>query len=161
MTTQPAPWQQGLPEAKPEIKPAAIHSEEWIKPPEAKPIIIDTKPYEPELPSLTRLPSLIQTNQGIFDKADRAYQKRRAELTIQAFTRPMFPGKKDGEGLRPASNDTERDAAVQMVLLFDEQLDQLADRREMALRVLMGNKNAFEAAKITAQLEIAQTKKEN
>jgi hypothetical protein len=73
----------------------------------------------------------------------------------------MFPGKKDGEGMRPASNDTERDAAVQMVLLFDEQLDQLADKREMALRVLMGNKNAFEAAKLTAQLEISNNKKDN
>jgi hypothetical protein len=102
---------------------------------------------------ITRLlngPVDIRDYQDMFDKADRAYKTRLADLTIQAFSAQLFPGK-DGQ-MVAASNDKQRDAAVDQVTSTDSHLVQLAINREIALRNLSHARNTFEGAKLAAQL---------
>lgn len=90
--------------------------------------------------------------QATFDVADRLYKARLAQITIGAFNVPLFPGKKEGEPMRAASNDTERDAAVAHMIANDVTLIDLVQEREAALRSLSYAKNRFEAARLIAGL---------
>ena len=107
---------------------------------------------------LLALPEMIRAAQADFDQADFGYREALAKVTIRAFSEPLFPGKKDGEGLRPASNDTEREAAIERLATTDSALIIVAQQREVALRTLMVAKNEFEAVKLVTQLLIAQSK---
>lgn len=107
---------------------------------------------------LLALPEMIRTAQADFDQADFTYRQTLASITIRAFSEPLFPGKKEGEGLRPASNDTEREAAIEKLATSDSALIITAQQREITLRALMQVKNEFEAVKLVAQLVIAQSK---
>lgn len=107
---------------------------------------------------LLALPEMIRTEQASFDQADFNYRSALASITIRAFSEPLFPGKKEGEGLRCASNDTEREAAISRLATTDSELMIAAQRREIILRALMQVKNEFQAAQLVAQLLIAQSK---
>ena len=107
---------------------------------------------------LLALPEMIRAAQADFDQADFGYREALAKVTIRAFSEPLFPGKKDGEGLRPASNDTEREAAIERLATTDSALIIVAQQREVALRTLMVAKNEFEAVKLVTQLLVAQAK---
>ena len=107
---------------------------------------------------LLNLPAEIGQWQADFDATDRAYKAQLAETTIRAFSAPLFPCKKEGEGNRPASNDTEREAAVAQLVATDGKSITLATEREAALRMLQQVKNQFEAVKIAAQLLISAGK---
>lgn len=107
---------------------------------------------------LMGLPSEIGQWQADYDATDRAYKAYLAEVTIRAFSAPLFPGKKDGEPNRPASNDTEREAAIAQLVGTDPKLITLAVERESALRMLVQVKNQFEAVKLAAQLMAATIK---
>lgn len=107
---------------------------------------------------LLALPEMIRNEQASFDAADFTYREALARITIRAFSEPLFPGKKEGEGLRPASNDTEREAAISRLATTDSELMIAAQRREIMLRALMQVKNEFQAAQLVAQLLIAQSK---
>ena len=97
-------------------------------------------------------PATIQTCQRSYDDADRAYKTRLVDLTLKAFAEPLFPGKKPEDGLRPASNEDERAAAVDKLCASDVQLITFAQQREAALRDLIGARNQFEGGKLIAQL---------
>ena len=107
---------------------------------------------------LMGLPGEIGQWQADYDATDRAYKAYLAEVTIRAFSAPLFPGKKDGEPNRPASNDTEREAAIMQLVGTDPKLITLAVERESALRMLVQVKNQFEAVKLAAQLMAATIK---
>jgi len=107
---------------------------------------------------LLALPEMIRNEQASFDAADFTYREALARITIRAFSEPLFPGKKEGEGLRPASNDTEREAAISRLATTDSELMIAAQRREIMLRALMQVKNEFQAAKLVTGLLIAQSK---
>jgi hypothetical protein len=107
---------------------------------------------------LLALPEMIRNEQASFDAADFTYREALARITIRAFSEPLFPGKKEGEGLRPASNDTEREAAISRLATTDSELMIAAQRREIMLRALMQVKNEFQAAQLVAQLLISQSK---
>ena len=96
--------------------------------------------------------------QAEYDKQDFIYREQLAQITLRAFSVPLFPGKKDGEGLRCASNDTEREAAISRLATTDSELMIAAQRREIMLRALMQVKNEFQAAQLVAQLLISQSK---
>lgn len=101
---------------------------------------------------LLALPAQIMMAQAEYDKQDFIYREQLAQITLRAFSVPLFPGKKDGEGLRCASNDTEREAAIQHLATTSAGLITSAQMREIALRSLMQVKNEFEAIKYTIQL---------
>ena len=101
---------------------------------------------------LLALPTQIMMAQAEYDKQDFIYREQLAQITLRAFSVPLFPGKKDGEGLRCASNDTEREAAIQHLATTSAGLITSAQMREIALRSLMQVKNEFEAIKYTIQL---------
>lgn len=107
---------------------------------------------------LLSLPRQIEAAQAEFDKHDFYYREALATITIRAFSEPLFPGKKDGEGLRAASNDTEREAAIQRLATTNERIITSADLRNIALRELMRLKNEFEATKLIALLMISSSK---
>lgn len=103
-------------------------------------------------------PQRIADAQHDFDITDRMYQARLTELTIAAFSKPLFPGKKPEDPLRPASNDTEREAAINQMLSNDLGMIDLARQRDTALRTLIRERNEFEALKLVAQLRISAGK---
>lgn len=97
-------------------------------------------------------PEAICDKQEAFDQADRVYKSHLTELTIKAYNTPLFTGKKGAEGLVPASNDPEREAAIDSLCSTDPRMLPLAITRETALRELMREKSRFEAAKLIAAL---------
>lgn len=103
-------------------------------------------------------PLRITDAQRDFDIVDRMYQARLTELTIAAFSKPLFPGKKPEDPLRPASNDTEREAAINQTLSNDLNMIDLARQHDTALRMLILARNEFEALKLVAQLRISAGK---
>lgn len=107
---------------------------------------------------LLALPEMIRNEQASFDAADFTYREALARITIRAFSEPLFPGKKPEDGMRCASNDTEREAAISRLATTDSELMIAAQRREIMLRALMQVKNEFQAAQLVAQLLIAQSK---
>jgi hypothetical protein len=110
--------------------------------------------HPPDDPFLKRLlwgPGDILEKQAAFDEADRAYKTRLAALTLDAFRAPLFPGKKDGDPMRPAGNDAERDAALDSLASTDPQLVVLVQARELAQRELSLARNLFEGAKYAVQ----------
>ena len=131
----------------PNSAPAAVPATNTVK---FREVTMDTLVRQ-----LLNLPAEIGQWQADFDATDRAYKAQLAEITIRAFSAPLFPGKKEGEGNRPASNDTEREAAVAQLVATDGKLITLATEREAALRMLQQVRNQFEAVKIAAQLLIS------
>ena len=117
-------------------------------------------PAQPAQPSqqdilitrLLALPEMIRNEQASFDAADFTYREALARITIRAFSEPLFPGKKPEDGMRCASNDTEREAAISRLATTDSELMIAAQRREIMLRALMQVKNEFEAIKYAIQL---------
>lgn len=107
---------------------------------------------------LLALPQMIRIAQTSFDKADFCYREALALITIRAFSEPLFPGKKPEDGMRCASNDTEREAAIERLATTNERVITAAQHREFALGDLMQLKNEFEAAKLVAQLLISSSK---
>ena len=101
---------------------------------------------------LLALPEMIRNEQASFDAADFTYREALARITIRAFSEPLFPGKKPEDGMRCASNDTEREAAISRLATTDSELMIAAQRREIMLRALMQVKNEFQAAQLVAQL---------
>jgi len=100
---------------------------------------------------LLESPTYIANEQILLDKVNREYQARIAKLSIEALSKPLFPGKKPEDGMRAASNDTERDLAIQLVLTSDPELVELTADREDFSRQLAYYRNRFEGAKIAAQ----------
>lgn len=96
-------------------------------------------------------PLYILDAQRAFDQADRAYQTKLASLTIAAFSAPLFPGKEPGT-TRCASNDKEREAAIDKLITSDPDLINFAQTREQELRLLQYARNKFDGARIAAQL---------
>ncbi len=107
---------------------------------------------------LLALPEMIRAAQGDFDKADFSYREALAKVTIRAFSEPLFPGKKPEDGMRPASNDTEREAAIERLATSDSNLIIVTQQREITLRNLIVAKNEFDAVKLVTQLLISQSK---
>ena len=97
---------------------------------------------------LLALPTQIMMAQAEYDKQDFIYREQLSQITLRAFSVPLFPGKKDGEGLRCASNDTEREAAIEHLATTNAGLITAAQMREIALRALMLVKNEFQAAQL-------------
>ncbi len=106
--------------------------------------------YEMIIDLLINTPCHILMAQSAYNEADRAYQIRLAEVTINALSAAIFPGK-DG-ALRAATNDTERAAAVDKLTATDERLTTLRIQRESALTVLQYHKNVFDGAMRAARL---------
>lgn len=102
---------------------------------------------------LLNSPDNIRDAQARFDEADRAYKARLANLSLEAVSLPLFVAK-DGSK-RTASNDTERELAVEQAVANDALLIRLAQTREATLRELMHARNTLESAKTLAQLLIA------
>ncbi len=94
----------------------------------------------------------IETLQETFDHEDRLYQTLLTKLSFEALTASIFPGKKEGEAMRAASNDSERETAVKYVCAADPAFVEQAIRRETALRKLQAEKTRYEGAKIVATL---------
>lgn len=101
---------------------------------------------------LLALPAQIMMAQAEYDKQDFLYREQLAQITLRAFSVPLFPGKKPEDGMRCASNDTEREAAINHLATTHAGLITAAQMREIALRSLMQVKNEFEAIKYTIQL---------
>jgi len=142
--------------AKPaEVKPEPATTEtpyRWTEPASQKKV---TESHIELIKVLLDLPFRIAEAQKEFDAINRKWLLRKVELTIQAYTTPIFPGKKAEDGMRCASNEAERETAIDKVTLTDDLFATLSDEREAALRTLMLHKNHFEADKLTAQLEAA------
>ena len=75
---------------------------------------------------LLTAPQKIIELQAALDLIEGDFQTMLAHLTLRAYNEPLFPGKKEGEALRIASNDDERKLAVQLLSLFEVHLDTLA-----------------------------------
>lgn len=118
------------------------------------------QPVQPDavqiMHKLIDAPGKIAEAQKLMDDAGRLYAARLSILTIKAFSEALFPGKKEGEGLRPASNDTEREAAIQSLITSDPVLEGYAQAREAALRELTRLRGEFEAFKLVMQYLISK-----
>ena len=129
--------------------------------PVAEPVRVQpVQPVQPDavqiMHKLIDAPSKIAEAQKLVDDAGRLYAARLSILTIKAFSEALFPGKKEGEGLRPASNDTEREAAIQSLITSDPVLEGYAQAREAALRELTRLRGEFEAFKLVMQYLISK-----
>lgn len=101
---------------------------------------------------LMDLPEDICDFQVIFDTVSMSYAAHLSDLTFKAFNTLMFPGKKDGEPLRVASNEEERRVAVSQVIAADEKMKILTREFNEAQRELTLAKMKYESAKIIANL---------
>lgn len=108
---------------------------------------------------LAILPTRICTCQALFDDADRDYRQQLATISLCALTEPLFPGKKADEPMHAASNEKERDLAIDHAIVSDELFLKLEERRRAALRNLVEAKNSFEAAKLMVQVVCRGDKK--
>lgn len=138
--------------------PVAVQPAQPPQPPAPVPAAAPQSQQDMLITRLLALPEMIRAAQAEFDQADFTYRQTLASITIRAFSEPLFPGKKEGEGLRPASNDTEREAAIEKLATSDSALIIAAQQREVTLRALMVAKNEFEAVKLVTQLLITQAK---
>ena len=107
---------------------------------------------------LLDVPALLESAQARLDAATRNYESKVTLLSIEALSVPLFPGKKEEDPKRPASNDTERDLAIQHALATNAALIELAQTREIALRQVTRLRNELEAAKILAAFLTATAK---
>lgn len=126
--------------------------------PAAIPIV--PTPVQPDavgiMHKLIDAPGKIAEAQKLVDDAVRLYSARLSIVTIKAFSAALFPGKKDGDPNRPASNDTEREAAIQQLITSDPVLEGYAQAREAALRELTRLRGEFEAFKLVMQYLISK-----
>lgn len=118
------------------------------------------QPVQPDavqiMHKLIDAPGKIAEAQKLMDDAGRLYAARLSILTIRAFGEALFPGKKGGDPNRPASNDTEREAAIQHLITSDAVLEEYAIAREGALRELTRLRGEFEAFKLVMQYLISK-----
>lgn len=105
---------------------------------------------------LIDLPDDIYEYQKVYDTVSAMYEARLSDLTFKALSTTMFPGKKEGEPLRAASNDDERKIATSQVLIADEKFKLLTQELNEAKNELTLAKNKYEAAKIAANLLAVQ-----
>ncbi len=101
---------------------------------------------------LLAIPMRIRELQSAVDLIDTEYESMLANLTFRAWTQPLFPGKKDGDPARPATNDDERRLAVQLLIAEDAEFRRVASIREDAHGRLAYERNKLEAAKIIVKL---------
>ena len=101
---------------------------------------------------LLSIPTRIVELQSALDMINASYETMLTTLTLLAYSEPLFPGKKDGDPARPASNDDERKLAVQIMLQRDTEFKRVASLRDEALRRLQYERNKLEAAKILTRL---------
>lgn len=106
---------------------------------------------------LNECPSLIPSLQGIYDEADRGYQALVAIYSLSALTDPIFKDKNDS--YRAATNDKEREIALNHALLGNDQIEQAWQKRAASLRNLQTAKNRFEAARLLVQLVCRDSRK--
>lgn len=103
-------------------------------------------------------PARIEESQRLFDTADQLYKHSLTDVSIEALSSCIFPGKKPEDPRRAASNDTERDLAIQNLATTNARLITLSERRDAALRELQRERNTFEAAKLLAALLTSENK---
>ena len=101
---------------------------------------------------LLAIPTQIIELQSALDMINASYESMLTTLTLLAYSEPLFPGKKDGDPARPASNDDERKLAVQIMLQRDTEFQRVAEIRDDAQRKLAYERNKLEAAKIITRL---------
>lgn len=101
---------------------------------------------------LLAIPTRIIELQSALDMINASYESMLTTLTLLAYSEPLFPGKKDGDPARPASNDDERKLAVQIMLQRDTEFQRVAEIRDDAQRKLAYERNKLEAAKIITRL---------
>jgi hypothetical protein len=101
---------------------------------------------------LLAIPTRINELQSALDMINATYESMLTTLTLLAYSEPLFPGKKEGDPLRIASNDDERKLAVQIMLQRDAEFKRVADVRDDAQRKLAYERNKLEAAKIIVKL---------
>jgi hypothetical protein len=101
---------------------------------------------------LLSIPMRIIELQSALDMINATYESMLTTLTLLAYSEPLFPGKKDSEPARPASNDDERKLAVQIMLQRDAEFKRVAEIRDDAQRKLAYERNKLEAAKIITKL---------
>ncbi len=94
--------------------------------------------------TLTTGPADILKAQTAFNRADRPYQRRLAQLGLDALSAPLFTDKSGTS--RPAANDTERTAAYAHLVAFDDELAQLAEARDDAAAKLAYARNRLDSA---------------
>lgn len=101
---------------------------------------------------LLAIPTRIIELQSTLDLINATYESMLTTLTLLAYSEPLFPGKKEGDAARPASNDDERKLAVQIMLQRDAEFKRVAEIRDDAMRRLAYERNKLEAAKIITRL---------
>lgn len=101
---------------------------------------------------LLAIPMRIRELQSAVDMIDAEYESMLANLTWRAWTQPLFPGKKEGDPMRPAGNDDERRLAVQMLIAQDAEFRRVASIRDDAHGRLAYERNKLEAARIVSRL---------
>lgn len=101
---------------------------------------------------LLTAPQKIIELQAALDLIEGDFQTMLAHLTLRAYNEPLFPGKKEGEALRIASNDDERKLAVQLLSLRDVEFRRATDYRNEVQRRLTFERNKLESARIVARL---------
>ncbi len=101
---------------------------------------------------LLAIPTRIIELQSALDLINTTYESMLTTLTLLAYTEPLFPGKREGDPARPASNDDERKLAVQIMIQRDTEFRRVAEIREDAQRKLAYERNKLEAAKIITRL---------
>lgn len=103
-------------------------------------------------------PANIQTAQELFDKADQDYKRSLTDVSIEALSAVIFPGKKPEDPKRVAGNEEERSLAIQKLATTNARLITLSANRDAALRELQRERNQFEAAKLLAALLTSENK---
>lgn len=104
----------------------------------------------PLVDTLLSLPILIRDAQERFDKIDLEYQRTLTTCSIVFLEQPIFRDKDDKP--RQATNERERELALNYGLMNDEGIKVLIRERADALRELQCTKARFEVAKLMVQL---------
>lgn len=105
-------------------------------------------------------PAEIREYQGYVDALETSFNRRKTDLSIEALTKPLFPGKKPEDGHRAANNDTERDLAIADVTGHDLRLIEYSTDLSTARRNLQYARNQFEGAKLAATLLASMSAKQ-
>jgi hypothetical protein len=102
--------------------------------------------------ALAQTPEQLNNAQRTLDAIRYSYEARMVELSIAAMGAAIFPGKTPEDPKRAASNERERDLAIQSVCLADAGFQQLRLAYEEAQREVSLTRDRQTNYRLIAQL---------
>ena len=107
---------------------------------------------------LASAPDALNKAQAEVDRIRLEYDRSLVDLSIQALSIPLFPGKTSEDPKRAAANEKERDLAIQFMCQHDAAFGMLAVALEDAQRELTLRRDRQTNFRLIAQLVLQGSK---